>query len=85
MLDAPAPDAADAPRIRFWAVPHLTGLDFDPLLAELLHEDPVTRIRLPHGDGHAWLVTRYEDVRFVSADPRFSRRAARGRPVTRVA
>ncbi|MFE0650430.1 cytochrome P450 [Streptomyces sp. NPDC059534] len=72
-------------RVHFWAVPDLTGLDFDPLLARLLHEDPVTRVRLPHGDGHAWLVTRYEDVKFVSVDPRFSRQAVWGRSITRAA
>ncbi|MFJ2055879.1 cytochrome P450 [Streptomyces sp. NPDC087908] len=76
---------ADAPQAHFWAVPDLTGLDFDPLLARLLHEDPVTRVRLPHGEGHAWLVTRYEDVKLVSGDPRFSRQAVHGRSVTRVA
>ncbi|MEU3483488.1 cytochrome P450 [Streptomyces sp. NPDC033753] len=80
-----APDTADAPQVHFWAVPDLTGLDFDPLLAKLLHEDPVTRVRLPHGEGHAWLVTRYEDVKFVSVDPRFSRQAVWGRSITRVA
>ncbi|MGA5194425.1 cytochrome P450 [Streptomyces exfoliatus] len=76
---------ADLPQVHFWAVPDLTGLDFDPLLAKLLHEDPVTRVRLPHGEGHAWLVTRYEDVKFVSVDPRFSRQAVWGRSITRVA
>ncbi|MFD3535693.1 hypothetical protein [Streptomyces sp. NPDC058664] len=76
---------ADIPQVRFWAVPDLTGLDFDPLLAKLLHEDPVTRVRLPHGEGYAWLVTRYEDVKFVSVDPRFSRQAVWGRSITRVA
>ncbi|MFC4007197.1 cytochrome P450 [Nonomuraea purpurea] len=35
---------------------------------------PATRITLPSGDP-AWLVTRYEDVRTVLADPRFSREA----------
>ncbi|MFH8728914.1 cytochrome P450 [Streptomyces termitum] len=79
------PDAPDAPRVHFWAVPDLNGLDFDPLLARLLHEEPVTRVRLPHGEGHAWLVTRYEDVKFVTVDPRFSRQAVWGRPVTRLA
>lgn len=78
-------DTADTPQVHFWAVPDLTGLTFDPLLAKLLHEDPVTRVRLPHGEGHAWLVTRYEDVKFVSVDPRFSRQAVRGRSITRVA
>ncbi|MFJ5094924.1 cytochrome P450 [Streptomyces sp. NPDC088557] len=85
MLDTHVPGAADTPHVHFWAVPDLTGLDFDPLLAKLLHEDPVTRVRLPHGEGHAWLVTRYEDVKFVSVDPRFSRQAVWGRSVTRVA
>ncbi|MFI9117166.1 cytochrome P450 [Streptomyces venezuelae] len=78
-------DDPDTPQVHFWAVPDLTGLDFDPLLAKLLHEDPVTRVRLPHGEGHAWLVTRYEDVKFVSVDPRFSRQAVWGRSITRVA
>ncbi|MFJ9431968.1 cytochrome P450 [Streptomyces sp. NPDC101490] len=85
MLDTHVPGPADTPHVHFWAVPDLTGLDFDPLLAKLLHEDPVTRVRLPHGEGHAWLVTRYEDVKFVSVDPRFSRQAVWGRSVTRVA
>ncbi|MER8035055.1 cytochrome P450 [Streptomyces hydrogenans] len=80
-----APGTADTPQVHFWAVPDLTGLDFDPMLARLLHEDPVTRVRLPHGEGHAWLVTRYEDVKFVTVDPRFSREAVWGRPVTRLA
>lgn len=81
----PTPEHADDPHTHFWAVPELTGLTFDPLLARLLHEEPVARVRLPHGEGHAWLVTRYEDVKFVSADPRFSRRAVHGRSVTRLA
>ncbi len=71
--------------VHFWSPPDLPGLDFDPFLARMLHEEPVARIRLPNGEGHAWLVTRYADVRFVSLDPRFSRRAVMGRNVTRVA
>ncbi|MEW2415542.1 cytochrome P450 [Streptomyces sp. NPDC046866] len=71
--------------VHFWSPPDLPGLDFDPFLARMLHEEPVARIRLPHGEGHAWLVTRHADVRFVSADPRFSRRAVMGNDVTRVA
>nr|WP_308406009.1 cytochrome P450 [Streptomyces sp. TML10] len=60
----------------------LPALDPDPFLDELLREEPVARIELPYGDGHAWLVTRYEDVRFVTADPRFSRARVVGRDVT---
>ncbi|MFF9011583.1 cytochrome P450 [Streptomyces sp. NPDC014870] len=85
MTTTATPESAATPRVHFWAVPDLTGLEFDPLLAKLLHEDPVTRVRLPHGEGHAWLVTRYEDVKFVSVDPRFSRQAVHGRQVTRLA
>jgi len=76
---------APTARVHCWSPPDLPGLDFDPLLARLLHEEPVARVRLPHGEGHAWLVTRYEDVKFVSVDPRFSRQAVVGRPVTRLA
>ncbi|MFC9997127.1 cytochrome P450 [Nocardia sp. NPDC127526] len=49
-------------------------LDMHPLLARLRREEPVARIRLPYG-GEGWLVTRYDDVRLVLADPRFSRAA----------
>ncbi len=66
---------AQAPSARFWAIEDLRGLEFDPLLAELLREEPVARIRLPHGNGDAWLVTRYDHVRRVTSDPRFSRSA----------
>ncbi|MBQ0988311.1 cytochrome P450 [Streptomyces sp. F63] len=54
-------------------------------MAELMREGPVTRISLPHGTGWAWLVTRHRDVRAVTNDPRFSRRAVLDRDVTRLA
>jgi biflaviolin synthase len=73
------------PPVRFWAVDDLPGLDFDPLLAELLRDDPISRVRLPNGEGYAWLVTRYKDVKAVTNDLRFSRQAVVGRPVTRLA
>ncbi|MCS0604252.1 cytochrome P450 [Streptomyces sp. LP11] len=83
----PTPGPASAPAqppepVRFWAVDDLPALDPDPFLDEMLREEPVTRIRLPHGEGEAWLVTRYEDVRFVTSDPRFSREEVVGRDVT---
>ncbi|WP_067693281.1 cytochrome P450 [Nocardia jejuensis] len=53
-------------------------LDIHPLLARLRREEPVARIRLPYG-GDGWLITRYDDVRQVLADPRFSRARAVGR------
>ncbi|MFF2848073.1 cytochrome P450 [Streptomyces sp. NPDC058001] len=76
---------ATLPPIRFWPALDLTAVDFDPVLAELMREGPVTRIALPNGEGWAWLVTRYDDVRAVTNDTRFSRKAVMGRPVTRLA
>ncbi|MFC8432573.1 cytochrome P450 [Streptomyces sp. NPDC057253] len=72
------------PPIRHWPALHLNGLDFDPVLTELMREGPLTRIQLPDGEGWAWLVTRYEDVRMVTSDPRFGREAVMDRPVTRL-
>ncbi|MFI9202315.1 cytochrome P450 [Streptomyces sp. NPDC053048] len=65
-----------------WPVDHLPALEFDPLLHRLLREEPVSRIRMRFGEGHAWLVTRYEDVKTVAADPRMSRALTVDRPVT---
>ncbi|MFD3835490.1 cytochrome P450 [Streptomyces sp. NPDC058642] len=74
------------PPIRHWPALDLNGVDFDPLLTELMREGPLTRIQLPNGEGWAWLVTRYEDVRMVTDDPRFSRAAVMDQPeVTRLA
>ncbi|MEV4743775.1 cytochrome P450 [Streptomyces sp. NPDC049555] len=71
--------------VRFWDVPDLNGLAFDPFMEACLRDEPVSRIKLPNGEGHAWFVTRYEDVKFVTSDPRFSRQAVLGRPITRLA
>ncbi|MER7937400.1 cytochrome P450 [Streptomyces sp. NPDC093272] len=79
-----APGVAACP-VRHWEVPDLAGVDFDPTLAELMREGPVTRIRLPNGEGWAWLLTRYDDVRAVANDLRFSREAVMEQPVTRLA
>ncbi|MDO0928831.1 cytochrome P450 [Streptomyces sp. TG1A-8] len=73
------------PPVRHWPATDLDGTDFDPVLSELMREGPVNRIRLPNGEGWAWLVTRYDDVRAVVNDPRFSREAVLGRQVTRLA
>ncbi|MFI9537577.1 cytochrome P450 [Nocardia fusca] len=53
-------------------------LEMDPLFTQLRREEPVCRVELPYG-GEGWLVTRYEDVKLVLADPRFSRAATVGR------
>jgi nocardicin N-oxygenase len=56
--------------------PH--GLDPDPLYAMLRPTEPFARVQLPYGR-EAWLATRYDTVKSVLGDPRFSRaRAANG-------
>lgn len=76
---------APLPPVRAWPALDLFGVDFDPVLAELMREGPVTRIKLPNGEGWAWLVTRYDDVRMVTNDPRFSRKLVVQHDVTRLA
>ncbi|MEV7990872.1 cytochrome P450 [Streptomyces sp. NPDC086077] len=71
--------------VRQWPALDLAGVDFDPVLRELMDEGPVTRVRLPNGEDWAWLVTRHDDVRRVTNDPRFSRAAVMDRQVTRLA
>lgn len=69
-----------------WSCPFdfAKGLEFDPLLKQLMTEAPVARIRMPYGEGEAWLVTRFDDVRFVATDRRFSRSAVAGRDFPRM-
>ncbi|MGW7368993.1 cytochrome P450 [Streptomyces sp. NPDC054841] len=69
-------------RVHHWTLEDFPALDFDPFLTTLLRDEPVARIRLPFGEGSVWLVTRYEDVRLASSDPRLSRKALAGRSVT---
>lgn len=47
----------------------------DPIFTRLRAERPVVRVRWT-GGGHAWLVTRHEDVKQVLDDTRFSRAAS---------
>ncbi|MFF5250433.1 cytochrome P450 [Streptomyces leeuwenhoekii] len=69
-----------------WSCPFdfAEALEFDPLLRKLLEEHPVARITMPYGEGEAWLVTRYDDVRTVTTDRRFSRKAVTGRDFPRM-
>lgn len=43
-----------------------------PTLAWLREHDPVHEFRFPVGDVRTWIVTRYDDVRTVLADPHYS-------------
>ncbi len=53
-------------------------LHLDPLYAHLRRQEPVARVRLPFGE-EAWLATRYQDVKVLLGDPRFSRALSVGR------
>ncbi|ANP56531.1 cytochrome [Streptomyces griseochromogenes] len=87
MTEEPGPLTGQAPPppVRDWPALDLDGTEFDPVLAGLMSEGPLTRIRLPFGEGWAWLATRYEDVKLVTNDPRFSRAEVTRRQVTRLA
>jgi biflaviolin synthase len=73
------------PPVRDWPALDLDGPEFDPVLADLMREGPLTRVRLPHGEGWAWLATRYDDVKAITNDPRFGRAEVTRRQVTRLA
>ncbi|PBC61632.1 cytochrome [Streptomyces sp. Tue6028] len=80
------PDEGSLPPVRDWPDVGTNATDFDPVLAELMREGPLTRIRLPHGEEDwAWLATRYEDVKTITNDARFSRAEASVRQFTRLA
>lgn len=49
-----------------------SGLTVDPEYEDCRSRPGLTWIRPPYGD-HAWLVTRYADIRFVLRDRRFVR------------
>ncbi|MGW7569190.1 cytochrome P450 [Streptomyces tendae] len=73
------------PPVRDWPALDLDGPEFDPVLTELMREGPLTRVRLPHGEGWAWLATRYDDVKAITNDPRFGRAEVTTRQITRLA
>ncbi|WP_415943489.1 cytochrome P450 [Streptomyces sp. 067-1] len=73
------------PPVRDWPALDLDGPEFDPVLADLMREGPLNRVRLPHGEGWAWLATRYDDVKAVTNDPRFGRAEVTQRRITRLA
>jgi cytochrome P450 len=50
-------------------------LDLHPLYQHVREHEPLSWVRMPYGEP-AWLVTRYDDVRTVLGDARFSRTEA---------
>lgn len=59
------------------------GLELDPTYAELRASGELARVQLPYG-APTWLATRYEDVKTVLGDPRFSREQALGEDEPRI-
>lgn len=59
------------------------AVDVHPKYAELRAEQALTRVNMQYG-GEAWLATRYEDIKVVLADSRFSRAETVGKDVPRV-
>jgi cytochrome P450 len=59
-----------------------SGLDEHPAYEEARRADGLTRVKMPYG-GPAWLITRYDDIKVVLSDPRFSRSATLGKDVAR--
>ncbi|MGW6304227.1 cytochrome P450, partial [Streptomyces niveus] len=51
-----------------------SAVEVPPVYEELRGKCPVAHVRLPTGD-EGYVVTRYDDVRTVLADARFSRAA----------
>ncbi|WP_461120782.1 hypothetical protein [Saccharothrix stipae] len=63
---------------------HDEALAPDPFMTRMRGEAPVVKVRLPYGEGEAWLVTRHDEVRAVTSDRRFSRAALIGRDFPRI-
>jgi len=59
------------------------GLTLDPTYERLRRDEPVSRVTYPYG-GEGWLVTSYEETKFVLGDPRFSRARTVDRDVPRM-
>jgi cytochrome P450 len=77
-------DIADGDDILDIPFPDGFRLDPSPTWARLRDHAPVTRVRTLAGDT-VWLVTRYDEVRTVLNDPRFSRSGVVGPGAPRVA
>ncbi|MET9888170.1 cytochrome P450 [Streptomyces sp. NPDC006430] len=78
----PEQDPASDEAVHCWNLDDFEALDFDPFLHDRLREQRAARIRLPFGEGTAWLMARYADVKAATTDPRFSRRELVGRTIT---
>jgi hypothetical protein len=66
--------------VRSYPFGPLNGLEIDPMYFWPQEREPLSRVKLPYGD-EGWRLTRYDDVRTASSDPRFS--LAQGSPPPR--
>ncbi|MFE9257829.1 cytochrome P450 [Streptomyces sp. NPDC006879] len=80
MAGMSGPEHTEGEPVHFWDLEDLPAQDFDPFLDARLKETRIARIRMPFGTDSGWLVTRYEDVKTATSDPRFSRQALVDRP-----
>jgi cytochrome P450 len=64
--------AADLPPYPWFDLNTECPLDPPTVLAALRADEPVTRVKMKMFGNDAWLLTRYEDCRFVLGDPRFA-------------
>lgn len=75
---------ADSESVLDYPLPNPTPLEPPAEWTRLRQECPVAKVRLPSGD-EAALVTRYDDVKKVLADPRFTRQLDTGAGAARIA
>ena len=73
---------ATGDQVRTYPFGPVEALDLDPAYATV-RDAGLVRVEMPYG-GQTWLATRYEDVKLVLADQRFSRAETFGRDVPRV-
>jgi cytochrome P450 len=77
------PDHLGGERPRSYPFGANVAMDLHPSYREVRENEPLSRVQLPYGEA-GWLVTRYDDVKLVLSDPRFSRAEATRRDQPRV-
>jgi cytochrome P450 len=70
-------------KVRAYPFGSTDSLDLDETYAYLREHEPLAAVQQPFGD-RAWLVTRYDDVRLVLSDTRFSRAEVMVRDAPRI-
>jgi cytochrome P450/acyl-CoA synthetase (AMP-forming)/AMP-acid ligase II len=76
------PEDSEEPSILSYPFNKAESLAVSEMYERVRGSRTLPRVRLPFGEP-AWLITDYEQARFVLSDPRFSRAAAHGRDIPR--